>query len=110
MLSGGLAFRFHGAMVAILRKLLHFPTLVHTRIITYRDCRKPFHPRETKLETSNVSIDAFDTLITRTVWHPTDVFLIVGLILQRQSSISVSAEQFKHERIRAEQDCRRASE
>jgi FMN phosphatase YigB (HAD superfamily) len=50
-----------------------------------------------------LSIDIFDTLLTRSCGQPDDLFLWLGRRLQRTGQISVSAEMFAVTRSRAEQ-------
>jgi FMN phosphatase YigB (HAD superfamily) len=50
-----------------------------------------------------LSIDIFDTMLTRACGQPSDLFLWLGRRLQRTGQISVSAEMFAATRSRAEQ-------
>lgn len=52
------------------------------------------------------SFDIFDTLLTRMVAHPTDLFLIVGEELRQRGLIAMSPEEFRGERIDAESKAR----
>jgi FMN phosphatase YigB (HAD superfamily) len=53
-------------------------------------------------QTSHASFDVFDTLLTRVVGEPRDVFLFLGARLRQLGLIECSAEVFAHQRILAE--------
>jgi predicted HAD superfamily hydrolase len=55
-----------------------------------------------------VSFDIFDTLLTRTVAVPRDLFLTVGEELRRRSLLKVEASEFARLRATAEMDARLA--
>lgn len=54
-----------------------------------------------------ISFDIFDTLLIRMVNRPSDIFFIVGEVLQKQNRISVS--HFKEKRIDAEKKAQKKS-
>ena len=54
-------------------------------------------------QTSHASFDVFDTLLTRVVGEPRDVFVFLGARLRRLGLIECSAEVFAHQRILAEE-------
>jgi FMN phosphatase YigB (HAD superfamily) len=51
------------------------------------------------------SFDIFDTLLTRCVFHPSDLFLLLGHRLQKLGLVK-SAEEFLRKRVLAEQEAR----
>jgi len=55
-----------------------------------------------------LTVDAFDTLITRAVFHPTDVFTICGTILREREIIGIEATEWRDRRHQAETDLARS--
>lgn len=56
-----------------------------------------------KVADLNYCFDVFDTLLTRLVGHPNDVFLLLGERLRRRNKIACSAEVFARQRMLADE-------
>lgn len=72
---------------------------------------RPFDARADRrlASTRLLSVDAFDTLITRVVMHPTDVFAICGIILRRREIIDIEPSAWRDRRHEAESEIARES-
>lgn len=72
---------------------------------------RPFDARADRrlASTRLLSVDAFDTLITRVVLRPTDVFAICGIILRQRGIIDVEPVAWRDRRHEAESEIARAS-
>jgi len=75
------------------------PQLQHAAAPATRPVARPLH-----------SFDVFDTLITRCLWRPEDVFLLLGQRLHRAGLLGCTPEEFARLRIDAEAALRRAPE
>lgn len=58
---------------------------------------------------SVLTIDVFDTLVTRLVYHPTDIFKICGIIMEEKGIVRIGAQRWCEIRSKAEQAMRNTS-
>ncbi len=78
----------------------HALRLAFLRLYGLRPLDSGDDPRLTTM--SSLTVDAFDTLVTRPVYQASDVFLMIGVILRNRRIISTTASEWKIARHSAE--------